>query len=1081
MLKNMSIKAKLAVLIIIPVFVLTIVALYSIHKDYTKVTSFKNLQKVVTLSTKISALVHETQKERGLTAGYIGSNGTKFKSNLQAQRKLTNKVTSDIKNFLSTVVIHDISPNISNTLEGALYELTKINKVREDIARLSISTKKAISYYTQMNAKFLNSVIEISKISQSPIVTKQLVAYANFLLSKERAGIERAVGTNTFARDTFGEGMRIKFNNLISAQDSFINNFLQYASKDAKDYYYSTLKGKDIDEVNRMRKVLLNANEIGGFNVDAQYWFDTITKKIALIKKIETHIIKHLRISDKKLKKQVEVVVAITNLLHETQKERGATAGFIGSSGNKFISKLSTQRELTNKKISELKNTLKNNSNIKFPSKFVNFIHSALKQISKIEETRKKVSALNISTKKAIGYYTKINTTFLNAIKTVSSQASTNREARDLSAFYNFVMSKERAGIERAVLSNTFARNKFISGMKYKFIKLITEQDTYLTSFEESANTNFFNFYKNTLKGKYIIEVNKMRKIAKDANSIGGFEVNSEYWFKTITNKINKLKKIDNYLAKELQKTISKEVESVNKGLLLILIFNITGLVVSIMMSFFIMKNITSSIKRFKDGLLNFFKYLNKEVDTVQNIDIKAEDEIGNMTILVNANIEKITQNIKDEIKFINNIKNVADNVNRGDFTNKIQKVGDNKTLLSLTDTLNIFIDTLSNTLHDINSSIIKLSEGNFDAHMTIATEGEFAKTKDAIDSLSSSLSYMLSGIESTIDAVNNGDLKQRIDTSKYSGSMSSIATGLNNISESFDITIQDVNLIMTELSNGNLNSKLHKEYQGDFATLQTSINSTINKIKSVIDTVNDSANQISHGMDEVNSTSLSIARDAREQASCVESTSVAIEQISGNINLSTNNTKNTSDMAHSVSDMAQEGGVSVNKTATIMVDVAEKIAQIEDIAYQTNLLALNAAIEAARAGEHGKGFAVVAVEVRKLAERSQQVASEISNISNMSLKESQKAGELINEIVPNIKKTTQLIEEISASSEEQDIGIKQIHDAMTAIDKTTQSNASASEELAQNSITIKSEVNNLLTEMKFFKVEENNTDYKTF
>jgi len=1071
MFQNMTIKAKLSTLVLIPILLLTIVALSAVNKDYSKVTSLKNLQKTVNLSTKISALVHETQKERGTTAGFIGSNGKKFADTLLSQRKLTDKKVIELKSFLSTINLYKISPDISKKVNSALNNLSKVNNIRSEVNKLSIKTSVAIKFYTKINTELLNSVIEISKISQSQVVTKQLVAYANFLLSKERAGIERAVGANTFARDTFGQGMRIKFNNLIAAQDTFMNNFLQYASLDAKLFYAKTLKGDTINEVNRMRKILLNAREIGGFGVDAQDWFDTISKKITLLKKTENYIVKNLRISDKQLNSQVVISIAISNLLHEIQKERGSTAGFIGSKGKKFVKKLLAQRKLSDIKFAKLIKVIKDN-NKQLPKAFKNGINKGFKKLEEINSMRVKVSKLNITVNDAISYYTTINNIFLDTVKTISSHATTNKEARDLSAFYNFIMSKERAGIERAVLSNSFARNKFLPGMKDKFIKLMTEQNSFLTSFEESANSNFMNFYKKNMKAKVIGKVNRMRKIAKETNKIGGFGIDSQHWFKTITLKINKLKQIDNYLANELQKTISAEVSSVNKKLMIIITLNIIGLVLSLLISWFIMKNITSSIRHFQNGLLNFFKYLNHEVSTVENISSASNDEIGVMTAIVNENIHKVTKSIEDEQIFIENIKKVADNINNGDFTHRIQKIGDNKTLLSLTDTLNHFIGNLDDTLTDINDSIIRLSNGDFNVRMSVDTQGEFSKTEVAITTLSDSLSLMLEGIESTIQAVDNGNLEYRVDTSKYNGSMNSIVNGLNHITSSFNIAIKDINVIMNDLSNGNLNSKLQNEYKGDFLLLEDSINSTIDKIKSVLNIVNRSATEISHGMDKINSTALTIATDAKEQAEGVESTSVAVEEISGNINLSTNNSKHTSEMAHEVSQMAQEGGIVVNKTAEVMIEVVEKVALIEDIAYQTNLLALNAAIEAARAGEHGKGFAVVAVEVRKLAERSQQVASEISDITGTSLRESQRAGDLINKIVPSIQKTTQLIEEISAASEEQDVGIKQIHDAITSIDKTTQSNAIASEELARNSNAMKQDITKLVDEISFFKLD---------
>jgi hypothetical protein len=257
MFKNLSIKVKVLILVLLPTLFILILASKSIYTDYANVNKLGDLKNTVNLSTKISSLVHETQKERGMTAGYIGSKGKKFADTLPKQRELTNSKYAELINFLKNLDLKSIDLNIDKSLNNALSDFSKIQNSRNSITKLTLPLGKALAYYTNMNAKFLNVIIEISKISNSPEITKQLVAYSNFLLSKERAGIERAVGANTLAKDGFGKGMRVKFNNLISAQNSFMNNFLRYASSDSKDYYNKTLVGKEVDEVNKIRDTLL--------------------------------------------------------------------------------------------------------------------------------------------------------------------------------------------------------------------------------------------------------------------------------------------------------------------------------------------------------------------------------------------------------------------------------------------------------------------------------------------------------------------------------------------------------------------------------------------------------------------------------------------------------------------------------------------------------------------------------------------------------------------------------------------------------------------------------------------------------
>jgi methyl-accepting chemotaxis protein len=180
-----------------------------------------------------------------------------------------------------------------------------------------------------------------------------------------------------------------------------------------------------------------------------------------------------------------------------------------------------------------------------------------------------------------------------------------------------------------------------------------------------------------------------------------------------------------------------------------------------------------------------------------------------------------------------------------------------------------------------------------------------------------------------------------------------------------------------------------------------------------------------------------------------------------------------TEKIAIQASNNAQEGGDAVNQTVAAMKEIAGKIMIIEEISRQTNLLALNAAIEAARAGEHGKGFAVVAAEVRKLAERSQKAAGEINELSTSSVEVAEKAGAVLNELVPNIQKTAELVQEISASSREQDAGADQISKSIQQLDAVIQQNASSSEEMASTSEELSGQSEQLAEMISFFNVGE--------
>jgi methyl-accepting chemotaxis protein len=256
-----------------------------------------------------------------------------------------------------------------------------------------------------------------------------------------------------------------------------------------------------------------------------------------------------------------------------------------------------------------------------------------------------------------------------------------------------------------------------------------------------------------------------------------------------------------------------------------------------------------------------------------------------------------------------------------------------------------------------------------------------------------------------------------------------------------------------------------------DERSLLFAVKSMIARLKQIIGEVNNAAQSLASAAEQVSSTSQSLSQAAGEQASGVDETSASIEQISASIAQNTENAKITDSMATKAASEAVDGGEAVNATVAAMKQIAQKIGIIDDIAYQTNLLALNAAIEAARAGDHGKGFAVVAAEVRKLAERSQIAAQEISTVASGSVELAERAGKLLAAIVPSIKKTSDLVQEISAASQEQSTGVGQINTAVNQLSETTQQNAAASEELAATSEEMSGQAGQLQETMRFFKV----------
>jgi methyl-accepting chemotaxis protein len=302
-------------------------------------------------------------------------------------------------------------------------------------------------------------------------------------------------------------------------------------------------------------------------------------------------------------------------------------------------------------------------------------------------------------------------------------------------------------------------------------------------------------------------------------------------------------------------------------------------------------------------------------------------------------------------------------------------------------------------------------------------------------------------------------------DTQEVKQTFESIAAAVNSSVQA----TRSISEAAKQIANGDLTVEIKERSAED--ELMLALNAMVKKLSDVVSEVKSAADYVTGGSQELSSSAEQMSQGASEQAAAAEEASASMEQMSSNIKQNADNAIQTEKIAVKSATDAREGGKAVLQTVAAMKEIAGKISIIEEIARQTNLLALNAAIEAARAGEHGKGFAVVATEVRKLAERSQKAAAEISTLSSSSVEVAEKAGEMLNKMVPDIQKTAELVQEISASCREQDTGAEQINRAIQQLDQVIQQNASAAEEMSSTSEELSSQAEQLQSSIDFFTV----------
>ena len=303
MFKNIKIVHKLIVMVIIPILALLYFALTGIAEKWRFTGEMERLRDLSVLAVKISGFVHESQKERGATGVFMGSKGTKFSEELRTQRSNTDKKIEALEDFIKGFDRNSLDTGFKNDLELGLNNLNGIGSHRNSVNALSISGGEGVGYYTDMNASFLKVIDHISRISTNPELSVQISAYVNLLRTKEKAGIERAVMSNTFGVGRFEEGVFNKFISAVNGQDIYLSQFLSFAVSEQREFYKNKMQGEFIDETARMRKIALEKASQGNLGVDSAHWFTMMTGKINLLKEVEDRLSRDINTKADQLKR----------------------------------------------------------------------------------------------------------------------------------------------------------------------------------------------------------------------------------------------------------------------------------------------------------------------------------------------------------------------------------------------------------------------------------------------------------------------------------------------------------------------------------------------------------------------------------------------------------------------------------------------------------------------------------------------------------------------------------------------------------------------------------------------------------
>ncbi len=462
---------------------------------------------------------------------------------------------------------------------------------------------------------------------------------------------------------------------------------------------------------------------------------------------------------DLKLKNVEKLLILNTKislLLHETQKERGLSVAYLESKNDTFKKNLLNQRELTNNKIDEFKTYLVDFSY--YPNQGKINIENVLKELSKIENIRNEINELKVKSKNVISYYSNLNSSLLSFVANSSYIAENEKIINNLTAYYNFLMAKERAGLERAMGSNTFTNKTFGEGMFLNFLSLINEQTVFMENFY-IYGFDYEEFVKEKMQNSSVKEVQKMRDIllsyGENKNVI--FDIEASYWFKTISEKINILKEIDDYISKDIIEQINIIKKDQFDKMIFILGLAIFIILITILSVSFFTKSIKRGFEKVTIGIEQFMRYLNKEINELDYISLGTKGLLGNLAKSINYNIDKINGNLEKDLLCVGETTITLDKVEKGFYSCRIMSQAENPQVRILAKTINKMLDNQQNVINNILKNLGEYTNYNYLGVIDIkGLNGESKQMVDGINSLGEAITTML------VENKNNGEtLKQ--------------------------------------------------------------------------------------------------------------------------------------------------------------------------------------------------------------------------------------------------------------------------------------------------------------------------------